>query len=54
LQRVRHDLILPDRRHLPIAAIARGWGFRDPTHRFKARYGMTPSQWRRSSAAARS
>jgi AraC-like DNA-binding protein len=51
LQHVRHDLIQPDRRHLPIATIARGWGFRDPTHftrRFKARYGMTPSQWRRS------
>jgi AraC-like DNA-binding protein len=57
LQHVRHDLVLPDRRHLSIATIARGWGFRDPTHftrRFKARYGMTPSQWRRSSAAARS
>ena len=56
LQRVRHELTRPDRRHLPVATVALGWGFRDPTHfarRFKARYGMTPSQWRRSSAAAR-
>ncbi|WP_089154604.1 helix-turn-helix domain-containing protein [Micromonospora sp. NBS 11-29] len=57
LQRVRHELTQPTRRHVPIGAIAHGWGFRDPTHftrRFKARYGVTPSQWRRSSAAARS
>ncbi|WP_249999249.1 helix-turn-helix domain-containing protein [Actinoplanes sp. M2I2] len=50
LHRVRHELTRPDRRHLPIATIARRWGFRDPTHftrRFKARYGTTPSQWRR-------
>ena len=54
LHRVRHELTQPNRRHVPIGAIALGWGFRDPTHfarRFKARYGMTPSQWRRSSAA---
>ncbi|MDG9672500.1 helix-turn-helix domain-containing protein [Micromonospora sp. DH14] len=57
LQRVRHELTQPNRRHVPIGAIAHGWGFRDPTHftrRFKARYGVTPSQWRRSSADARS
>jgi AraC-like DNA-binding protein len=56
LQRVRQELTRPDRRHVPIGAIARGWGFRDPTHftrRFKARYGVTPGQWR-SSAATRS
>lgn len=56
LHRVRQELARPDRRHLPIAGIARGWGFRDVTHfsrRFKARYGMTPRQWRRSAAAAR-
>ncbi|MEU4236154.1 helix-turn-helix domain-containing protein [Actinoplanes sp. NPDC026619] len=56
LQRVRHELTQPQRRHLPIAAVARRWGFRDATHftrRFKARYGMTPSQWRRSAEAAR-
>jgi AraC-like DNA-binding protein len=57
LQRVRHELARPDRRHVPIGTIALGCGFRDPTHftrRFKARYGMTPSRWRRSSAAGRS
>ncbi|MDY7090582.1 MAG: helix-turn-helix domain-containing protein, partial [Actinomycetota bacterium] len=56
LQRVRHALAQPDLAHLPIATVARRWGFRDPTHftrRFRARYGMTPGQWRRSSAAAR-
>ncbi len=57
LHHVRHDLAQPDRQHQPIATIARGWGFRDPTHfarRFKARYGMTPTQWRRASVAAQS
>ncbi|WBB80404.1 helix-turn-helix domain-containing protein [Micromonospora sp. WMMD882] len=56
LHRVRHELTQPDRQHVPIGVIALRWGFRDPTHftrRFKARYGMTPSQWRRASAAAR-
>jgi AraC-like DNA-binding protein len=56
LQRVRHELTLPDRRHVPIGTIALGWGFRDPTHfgrRFKARYGTTPRQWRQSAAATR-
>jgi AraC-like DNA-binding protein len=56
LQGVRHELVLLDRQHLPIGAVARRWGFKDPTHfarRFKARYGMTPGQWRGSSTAAR-
>ncbi|MCO8277755.1 helix-turn-helix domain-containing protein [Actinoplanes sp. TRM 88003] len=51
LDRVRQELTRPDRRHQPIAAVAARWGFRDPTHftrRFKARYGVTPSQWRRA------
>lgn len=37
-------------RHLPIAAVARRWGFKDPTHftrRFRAAYGVLPSEWRR-------
>jgi AraC-like DNA-binding protein len=57
LQQVRHELTQPHRQHIPIAAVARGWGFRDPTHftrRFKARYGMTPSEYRRSAASGRS
>ena len=36
-------------RHLPIAAVARRWGFKDPTHftrRFRAAYGVLPSEWR--------
>lgn len=35
---------------VPIASIARRWGFRDPAHftrRFKATYGITPRDWRR-------
>lgn len=51
LQRARHELARPDGRRRSIAAVARRCGFRDPTHftrRFKARYGMLPSQWRRS------
>ncbi|WP_329010588.1 helix-turn-helix domain-containing protein [Micromonospora rifamycinica] len=50
LQRAWHDLRQPHHRRLPVAVIARRWGFRDPTHfarRFKARYGVSPGQWRR-------
>ncbi|MFC5059776.1 helix-turn-helix domain-containing protein [Saccharothrix xinjiangensis] len=35
----------------PIAAIARRWGFADPTHftrRFRAAFGCPPGEWRRS------
>ena len=45
----RQELSSPDGRHRSIAVIARRWGFRDPTHfarRFKARYGVLPSQFR--------
>ncbi|MDP9793619.1 AraC-like DNA-binding protein [Catenuloplanes nepalensis] len=55
LRHARHDLLRPELRHRPVAAIARAWGFRDPTHftrRFKARYGILPSRLRRSSEAA--
>ena len=34
----------------PIAAVAAGWGFKDPTHfarRFRAAYGLRPQEWRR-------
>jgi AraC-like DNA-binding protein len=57
LDGARHELTRSDSRHRSIAAVARRWGFRDPTHftrRFRARYGMLPSQWRRSSHDARS
>jgi AraC-like DNA-binding protein len=57
LRRARHDLLSPAGRGRPIAAVARAWGFRDPTHftrRFRARYGIAPSHLRQSSAEARS
>ncbi|MEV6305675.1 helix-turn-helix domain-containing protein [Actinoplanes sp. NPDC051861] len=56
LRGARHELLRTAARPRPIAAIARSWGFRDPTHftrRFQARYGTTPGQFRRTSAEAR-
>ncbi|WP_328467818.1 helix-turn-helix domain-containing protein [Actinoplanes sp. NBC_00393] len=56
LQGARQELVRRASAHRSIAAIARGWGFRDPTHftrRFKDRYGVSPSQWRRQSAEER-
>ncbi|WP_433663253.1 helix-turn-helix domain-containing protein [Nocardia sp. CA-128927] len=50
LERVRSDLARVDTRHRSIAAIAYNRGLRDPAHltrRFRAAYGVTPSQWRR-------
>lgn len=40
-------------RHLTITAVAHRHGFSDPTHfahRFRAAYGVTPSQWRHGAA----
>jgi AraC-like DNA-binding protein len=48
LDRARDALIT--KRHLTIPTVARANGFADPTHftkRFRAAYGVTPSQWRR-------
>ncbi|MFG1639826.1 helix-turn-helix domain-containing protein [Amycolatopsis sp. NPDC049252] len=45
----RTDLADPRHAQLPIAAVARRWGFKDPTHftrRFRAAYGVLPSEWR--------
>ncbi len=56
LRGARQELAEPGSRHRPVSAIARHWGFRDSTHfarRFKDRYGMPPSRWRRSSPDAR-
>ncbi|GAB7039582.1 MULTISPECIES: helix-turn-helix domain-containing protein [Catenuloplanes] len=56
LRHARQDLLRPENRHRPVAAIAHRWGFRDPTHftrRFKARYGVLPSRLRRSSETDR-
>lgn len=50
LRGAREELARPDSRHRTIAAVARRWGFSDPTHfarRFRARYGVTPRDWRR-------
>ncbi|MGY1842776.1 helix-turn-helix domain-containing protein [Modestobacter sp. SYSU DS0875] len=47
---------LADQRSRAIAAVARSWGFSDPSHfsrRFRARFGMSPREWRRVSAGAR-
>lgn len=50
--RAAHDeLGRRDGRQRPIAAIARRWGFRDPTHfarRFRTAYGLSPQEFRRA------
>ncbi|MDW5324243.1 helix-turn-helix domain-containing protein [Plantactinospora sp. KLBMP9567] len=52
LQGAREELRRPASHGRTIAAVARRWGFTDPTHftrRFRATYGLTPSEWRRIS-----
>jgi AraC-like DNA-binding protein len=52
LEECRRDLAKPTARSATvaaIAAIARRWGFPDPTHfsrAFKDAYGVSPRQWR--------
>jgi len=49
----RAELATPAGRARTIAASANRWGFKDPTHfsrRFRAAYGMLPSDWRRLAA----
>ncbi|MFE9581314.1 helix-turn-helix transcriptional regulator [Nocardia sp. NPDC006044] len=49
LDQARTQLAHPDLARHTIAAVAHRYGFRDPAHftqRFRATYGMTPSQWR--------
>lgn len=51
LERAKAELAHPSAQHRTIAAVARRWGFKDPTHftrRFRAAYGVLPSDWRRS------
>lgn len=53
LARIRDDLADPQLRHRSIAMIALRWGFRDASHftrRFRATYGITPREWRRTTA----
>lgn len=50
LRGARDELVAPESTQRAIGVVARRWGFRDPTHfarRFRAEYGMTPSEWRR-------
>lgn len=49
LEGCRQDLSRPTARLRPIAAVARRWGFTDPSsfgRSFRAAYGMSPRDWR--------
>lgn len=53
LQGARTDLSSPGRRHQTIAAIARSWGFRNPSsfsQQFRRAFGTTPRQCRAEQA----
>jgi AraC-like DNA-binding protein len=50
LEGARADLADPAYRRRTIAAVARSWGFTQPSHftrRFQAAYGITPRDWQR-------
>ncbi|WP_433782105.1 helix-turn-helix domain-containing protein [Actinomycetospora sp. CA-101289] len=50
LQGAKADLVRPERSADAVAAVARAWGFTNPSHfsqRFRAAFGVTPRQWRR-------
>ncbi|MGH1587324.1 helix-turn-helix domain-containing protein [Methylobacterium phyllosphaerae] len=54
LARCRQALEDPAQMHRTVSEIAYGWGFSDMTHfgrRFKAAYGLLPSEWRRTRTA---
>jgi AraC-like DNA-binding protein len=54
LRGARDEMLHPESLRRSISMIALRWGFRDPTHfarRFRAEFGMTPSEWRHRSAA---
>jgi AraC-like DNA-binding protein len=49
LEGARSDLAHPATARTTVAAVAHRWGFSDPAHfsrRFRAAYGLTPSEWR--------
>jgi AraC-like DNA-binding protein len=49
LERCPNDIAAPAFHATPIASIARGWGFTDPssfTRMFETAYGMSPREWR--------
>ena len=57
LERCRNDIAAPAFYATPIASIARGWGFTDPssfTRMFKNAYAMSPRQWRHQANTGRS
>lgn len=54
LERCRDDLADPAKRKRSIADVALGWGFADLSHFgrvFRARFGVTPREWRAAEAA---
>ena len=54
LERARMELSQTAAHSVTISTVARRWGFKDPTHfarRFRAAYGMPPSQWLRTAQA---
>jgi len=57
LERCRNDIAASAFHATPIASIARGWGFTDPssfTRMFKNAYSMSPREWRHQANALRS
>ncbi|WP_138757911.1 helix-turn-helix domain-containing protein [Modestobacter altitudinis] len=55
LEGARAELASPRSRDRSIAVIARHWGFTDPSYfsrRFRATFGLTPRDWRRTGAGA--
>jgi AraC-like DNA-binding protein len=51
LDAAKAELAQSNARFRAIAAVARHWGFKDPAHfarRFRAAYGVSPRDWRRS------
>jgi AraC-like DNA-binding protein len=57
LERCRNDIAASAFHATPIASIARGWGFTDPssfTRMFKNAYGMSPREWRQQANTRRS
>jgi AraC-like DNA-binding protein len=49
LEKCRDELAGPAGRFIPVARLARQWGFRDPSsfgRSFRAAYGMSPREWR--------
>jgi AraC-like DNA-binding protein len=57
LQRCRNDIAGSAFHATPIASIARGWGFSDPssfTRMFKNAYAMSPREWRHQANTRRS